>query len=119
MNFLLNVSADSIEKLSMKDATMQGLQMLLMGMGVVFAVLLVICLLLLCFRAVVGSATSSGKAKKPENKQEAIVEPVATYTPSDDELVAVIAAAIAAANADSPDKKFRVVSFKRVRQNRR
>ena len=83
------------------------------------AVLLVICVLLFCFRAVVGSVTEGRKPKKTVKLPEVAVEPAAINATSDDELVAVIAAAIAAANSDSSGKNFRVVSFKRVRPNRR
>ena len=119
MNFFLSANADALQELTTKDAALQGLQMVLMGMGVVFAVLLTICLLLLCFRTVVGGVTDGRKPKKVEKLPEVTVAPVVVNTTSDDELIAVITAAIAAASQDSSGKSFRVVSFKRVRPNRR
>ena len=58
--------------------------------------------------------------QKPDKKAdvpptvEAAPEVPATSAGNDEEIVAVIAAAIAAANSEMPNKKFRVVSFKRV-----
>ena len=47
--------------------------------------------------------------------KEKLIQQIQNYIPANEqeEIVAVIAAAIAAASAENPNAKFRVVSFKR------
>ena len=112
-NFILSISADQYsEKLNVSEALEFGGQMLLLGMGAVFAVLAIIWLVLTVFKAVFARIE---KNEKPATvKQEATTPaPTAAYT-ADTEIVAVIAAAIAMAESESGNNvKFRVVSFKR------
>lgn len=87
-----------------------GGQMVLIGMLTIFAVL---CLLWLCL-AIFGKVFNKTAAPK-EAKLEAAPAPVEVevYTADDEEIVAVIAAAIAMAESECENKKFRVVSFRR------
>lgn len=92
-------------------AALFGGAMVLIGMATIFAVL---CLLWACLALfnVVFSKAENGKADKA--KAEESTAPVAdVVTTNDDEIVAVIAAAIAMAEAENSELKFRVVSFKR------
>ena len=87
-----------------------GGQMLLIGIGTVFAVL---CLLWVCL-AVFEKVFKNLSVKKKESTVEPttpveVVEDVS----NDGEIIAAIAAAIAMAESDAPQTKFRVVSFKR------
>ena len=89
-----------------------GGMMLLVGVAAVFAVLGLIWLSLTIFTAVF-KKVSDGKQKKAI-EAEPVVEPVAATTSNDEEIVAVIAAAIAMAESESNGIKFKVVSFRRV-----
>lgn len=101
---------DSIDTSTLSGALNGGTQMLLLGMLMVFAVLGIIFLALQIFHFVC-SLFMGNKDKKEEVVEAAPVVPVKT---NDEEIVAVIAAAIAAAENEMPNARFRVVSFKRV-----
>ena len=89
-----------------------GGMMLALGMGTVFAVLVILWLALVLFKLAFHDLPSKKKAKAIA--PVVTVEPtVAEPTNSDDEIVAVIAAAIAMAESESNGVKFRVVSFRR------
>lgn len=98
--------ADVAEKLSF------GGMMVLIGMGAVFSVLVIIWLALTIFKAVFQSI--SGEKKTDKVIAEPTPEPVAAPVDADEEIVAVIAAAIAMAESESNGVKFKVVSFRRV-----
>ena len=89
-----------------------GGMMILIGMAAVFSVLFIIFLSLVVFKY----AFQGVSAKKSEPK--VVVQapaPVETNVQSaDEEIVAVISAAIAMAESESSGVKFRVVSFRRV-----
>ena len=101
---------DSIDTSTLSGAINGGTQMLLLGMLMVFAVLGIIFLALQIFHFV--CSLFMGNADKKEEVVEAA--PVVPVKTNDEEIVAVIAAAIAAAENDVPNARFRVVSFKRV-----
>lgn len=108
MNFLLEVTDYTKPVESFVDRLRFGGSMLLLGMAIVFAVLVIIWGSLSIFKLYFS---------KYEAKPKEVVEPPVTPAPvavtDDGEIVAVIAAAIAAAEAESDGTKFRVVSFKR------
>lgn len=86
----------------------------LMGMGIVFIVLILICLIIYCFKFL---SVAENKKKKAEPAPVAKATPAAPAAPvvqaqDDLELVAVIAAAIAASTGTSTDD-FVVRSIKR------
>lgn len=94
------------------DAAIFGGAILLIGMIAIFAVLVVIWMCLALFKV----AFQGAGAKKSSATVEAPAPVVAvqqTAPSADDEIVAVIAAAIAMAESESNGLKFRVVSFKR------
>ena len=87
-----------------------GGMMVLIGMAAVFAVLFIIYLSLVLFKF-----AFNGKANKGSSKEEiAPIAPQPTYDVNDEVMIAVIAAAIAAAEEENPGKQFKVVSFRRV-----
>lgn len=100
-----------------------GAEVLLRGMITVFAVLCVIWLSLVLLRLFLYDLPKRRAAKAApaeEEKNEAAPAPApAPIAPKTDdgELVAVIAAAIAAAEAEEGNGKFRVVSFHRVNKS--
>ena len=108
MNFLLNIDANYGEKL------LFGGQVVLIGMATVFAVLGLLWACLTVFKMVFYDIPNRRTAKiVPDTTvREEVVEPV-VYEDDDNEIVAVIAAAIAMAESESVGAKFRVVSFRR------
>ena len=100
--------AEKIENLG--DALVFGGAVVLIGMATIFSVLIVLWMFLSLFKIFFHDL--------PEKKKKAAVAtvaaaPVQTVTRQDDEIVAVIAAAIAMAESESSGIKFKVVSFKR------
>ena len=101
---------DNIDTSTLSGAINGGTQMLILGMLMVFAVLGIIFLALQLFHYLCNLVMN--KAEKKEEVVEAA--PVVDVKTNDEEIVAVIAAAIAAAENETPTARFRVVSFKRV-----
>lgn len=92
-----------------------GGTMVLIGMLAVFAVLFIIYLSLVIFKFAFQG--TSDKKKKKENDTlppSPDVQDIPVAATDDEEIVAVVAAAIAMAESESDGMKFRVVSFKRV-----
>ena len=97
-----------------------------LGMGTVFVILILICLIIYCFNFIPKiQASFSGSGKEPEEKKEAApaapvpavsaAAPAAQENPMDDcELVAVIAAAVAASEGAPSPEGFVVRSIRRV-----
>ena len=108
MNFLLEVTDYTKPVEGFLDRLTFGGFMLLLGMAVVFAVLIIIWGCLSVFKLYFAKSDV-----KPKEVVEAPVAPVVPVVQNDNEIVAVIAAAIAAAEAESDGTKFRVVSFRR------
>ena len=101
---------DNIDTSTLSGALNGGTQMLILGMLMVFAVLGIIFLALQIFHYACN--LFMGKADKKEKVAEPA--PAVVVKTNDEEIVAVIAAAIAAAENETPHARFRVVSFKRV-----
>lgn len=114
MNFFLNVSPENyndniLELLGPFQTFSFGTQILLLGIAAVFAVLGIIFALLTIFKKVFSNVST-------DNKEHTVKEePVYTEVsaPNEQEIVAVIAAAIAMAESETDNVKFRVVSFRR------
>lgn len=108
MNFLLEVTDYTKPVESFLDRLTFGGFMLLLGMAIVFAVLTIIWGSLAVFKLYFSKA---------ESKAPVVVEepaPVVQAPVSEEnEIVAVIAAAIAMAESESDGVKFKVVSFRR------
>ena len=114
MNLLFNLTEVNVsEKLSAVDALVYGLSMVLIGMATVFAVLITIWFALILFKYAFHDLPSK-TAGKPKEVTEQNIAPVYVQKASEnEEIVAVIAAAIAMAENENSGMKFRVVSFKR------
>ncbi len=108
MNSLLEVTNYSEPVGNILDRLTFGGFILLLGMAVVFSVLIIIWASLAVFKLYF--TKNEGKAVEPA---PAPVVEAAPKVSNDAEIVAVIAAAIAAAEADSDGIKFKVVSFRR------
>ena len=120
MNFLLGIDKSQygeaiIKSEGLAETFLFGGQIVLIGMVTVFAVLGLLFACLTVFKIVFHDMPSR---KKEKVLQKEVVDDVAdedTYSVTDDsEIIAVIAAAIAAAESESDNgTKFRVVSFRR------
>lgn len=88
-----------------------GGEMLLLGMGTIFAVLIIIMLALSLFKFFIVKESSNTKTVSSPFVNEPL--PVACSNTNEDEIIAVIAAAIAMAESEANGAKFRVVSFRR------
>ena len=93
------------------DKLLYGGQMLLIGLGMVFAVLIILMLTVLTFKNIFGKMTS-GEVNNTLKAEAPIIQTTRANADSD-EIVAVIAAAIAMAESENNGLTFRVVSFKR------
>ena len=113
--FLTGAEFDPTKPMELAEAIPYGLKTALLGMGVVFAVLIILLAVLSMFK-VVFYKNPEGEKKADAVKAEAPA-PVAEAAPiaytDDAELVAVITAAIASM-LDAPETSFRVVSFRRT-----
>ena len=129
-NFLtfsaLEIRADGTYTPFSADAWSYAAQMTLLGMGMVFTVLAVLWAVLMLFKVFfAGRKSKADKKAAPvaEKPAEVLTAPaVSAAQTGDDELVAIITAAVAAYMADegieAPAGGFRVVSFKRVQGGR-
>lgn len=118
MNFLLDITQNDygsniMNQYGFAESALFGLQVLLIGISTVFAVLAIIWFALIGFKFIFHDLkrTTVKKDVKP-----AVVpsEPIVVAQPQEEEIIAVIAAAIAMAESEAPSGiKFRVVSFKK------
>ena len=116
MNFLLDINSIDINKPIEKfgDKLLYGGQMLLIGMATVFSVLIILLIALTLFKLFFHDLPTRQKKATKEIKAEVATVSQAPAASDNDEIIAVIAAAIAMAeNECGGNKQFRVVSFKR------
>ena len=116
MNFLLEFSKEQFtqKNLPFSEVLTSGGMVFLTGMLTVFAVLCVLLLTLVAFKFFFHDLAHKNSKVKKEKEAPAPVY-TAPVVSDNDEIVAVIAAAIAMAENDcGANKKFRVVSFKRI-----
>ena len=114
MNFLLEFTKEQFtqDHLRMTDILTSGLEVVLTGMLTVFGVLILLWMTLVAFKFFFHDLTF-GKKKK-EIKSESMPTPQTYAANDDEEIIAVIAAAVAMAESEcGSNKSFRVVSFKR------
>ena len=98
---------------NISDKLQYGGTMLLLGMLTVFAVLAIIWLSLIIFKVVFHDLPEKKKAAPVQAALPAVADETVADT-NDEEIVAVIAAAIAMAESESNGIKFKVVSFRRI-----
>ena len=107
---------DPTKVMSIEDAIPYGLKTTLLGMGVIFAVLVILIAVLSVFKLVFYKGDAKDKKANvpaPVSEPVAAPEPVVPAAYDDAELVAAITAAIAVV-MDAPETSFRVVSFRRT-----
>ena len=99
----------------LKDVLLFGGSVLLIGIGTIFAVLCILWLFLVLFKIVFQNIEKKKEARKNAKAATSVVEKTNDTLQTDEgEIIAVIAAAIAMAESENSDLKFRVVSFKRI-----
>ena len=113
MNLLVKISDVDINSQisNIGDQLSFGIQIVLFGMAIVFAVLFIIWMAILGLRLLFSNVKTSPK-EAASNEPIQVVQPTATT--SDAEIIAVIAAAIATAEQENLGVKFRVVSFRKI-----
>ena len=113
MNFLLEVNVSQpIEDFNEK--LLYGGKTMLIGMLTIFSVLIILWFTLVLFKVFFHDLAHAKKTTKPIMQEAPAPVHNAPMVSENDEIVAVIAAAIAMAESEScGNKKFRVVSFKR------
>ena len=94
------------------QAALFGGSMVLIGMVTVFAVLCILWGCLVLFKVAFHDMPAKKAAEAPDTVKASPM-PVTPAASSNDEIVAVIAAAIAMAESENSGMKFRVVSFRR------
>ena len=118
MNFMLDIDKSQYgekirDTVGFGETALFGAKILLIGMVTVFAVLCLIWLCLTIFKTAF-SKDSKKTVKATKTVAEPVVEAAPVVVADDSEIIAVIAAAIAAAESESVSgAKFRVVSFRR------
>lgn len=115
MNFLLEFSKEQFaqKKLPISDVLSSGGMVVLTGMLTVFGVLCILWLALVGFKFFFYDLKQNRDKTKEINDEPTSVQQ-APATSGNDEIIAVIAAAIAMAESEfGGNKQFRVVSFKR------
>ncbi len=117
MNFLLeidNTLGIFDEGADLGKILTNGLQIVLIGIVTVFAVLGLLWAFLTVFKMVFYDASrNKSSVQIIDNTAAENVDSTELIDSSDEEIVAVIAAAVAAAESESNGIKFRVVSFRR------
>ena len=118
MFFALNVSVQDYGAAFSAERLALAGQMTLIGMGMIFAVLGILWAVLTVFKFIFARPAKEKKTEAPVAAPVVVEEAVVEETANDDELVAVITAAIAAYMAqEEPEiaaNAFRVVSFRRA-----
>ena len=118
MNFLLEVGKSDygdkiIETLGPTETLLFGGRMLLLGMLTVFSVLIIIWIALALFKVFFHDIPSKRRTTAATTPATEIAPVAPSTATADEEIIAVIAAAIATAEAEAGGAKFRVVSFRR------
>ena len=123
--YALNVSSDTKYTMFSADAFAKAAEVVLLGVGMVFAVLALLWLALSVFKLIFSGNTEKKKtAEQSAPEPEAETAPTAVPQTDDGELIAVLTAAIAAYRANEEGLTgesaggFRVVSFKRAAKGR-
>lgn len=112
---LINLGEEVKNAAPLSERVMMGVETTLLGMGVVFLALIILWAVLSVFKLVFYKPTGKEAEPAPTPVEVASPAPQATVTETagDEELVAVITAAIAAMT-DKPATSFKVVSFRRT-----
>ena len=125
MYYALSANVDTKYKAFSGDAWAEAGKVTLLGLGMVFAVLALLWLVLSVFKLLFVKNTAKKPAQKIEKAPAAEVDPTpAAATTDDDALIAVITAAITAYRSSEEGMNsaeangFRVVSFKRAGKGR-
>ena len=119
MNFLLEITKEQynqkiFELFGFGETFIFGAKIALIGMAAVFSALCLIWLSLCIFKIVFHDIPAKKAARPVAVAAPVAEEKTVEYVSDDAEIIAVIAAAIAMAESESLDSKFKVVSFRRT-----
>ena len=122
MHYLLPLAENAVKDVAAVpegtfDKLMYGLNIAVIGLGTVFAVLIIIMCVLYLFRLFFYTMPNRKKAEAEQEKTVSTVQtPVRAADTGEDELIPVVIAAAVAAYMDSaaPHSKYRIRSFKRI-----
>ena len=120
MNFFLEITKDQFQTVTINgdnfaDMLAFGAKMLLIGVGTVFSVLALIWGALVLFRIFFHDLPAKHAEKRSVHAfAENTADVPGSEQTDEGELIAVLTAAVVAAESDAPGKKFRVVSFRRT-----
>jgi sodium pump decarboxylase gamma subunit len=118
MNNLLEIGKENYNEVIINtqgfmETLTYGAKMVLIGMLAVFSVLCLIWFCLYLFGVAFNGASVKNKDEKTVKEEVNITPLESSGSENDDEIIAVIAAAIAMAESEAEGTKFRVVSFRR------
>ena len=109
------VDFSNFEISQLGDALIFGGAVLLIGMATIFVILCLLWLCLILFKVFFHDLPEKRAKKRTSLAAMAVAESEEETSEADDgEIIAVLAAAIAAAESEDNGLKFRVVSFRRV-----
>ena len=115
MEQFLNEALKTGQGIELSDALSAGGVVTLMGVGIVFSVLVVLMIVLMLFKVIFYKNDSKKQTAATEVKQEVKQEVVSEVKPvaSDDELIAVLTAAIAA-SLNTSTYNLKIKSYRRI-----
>lgn len=106
--------------MTISEALLEGLSTTVVGLSIVFAVLIILMIVLMLFEKIFYKPQKPAEVKKPEPaKQEAVKAaeaPAAGDNADDEELIAVLTAAVAA-SLNTSTYNLRIKSYRRVNNN--
>ncbi|MDD6484616.1 MAG: OadG family protein [Clostridiales bacterium] len=101
--------------MSVSEALATGLQTTVVGLSIVFSVLIIIMLVLYCFKFIFAPKEEKAQPEPPK-PVEAVKEPVAEEQVNEEELIAVLTAAVAA-SLNTSTYHLQIKSYRRVGNN--
>lgn len=114
MDKILSASLKTGESVQLGEALSAGLKVTVVGLSIVFAVLIVLMIVLVLFRVIFyKEAKNNVNEKQIESVPSPIPQKVSESKNENDELIAVITAAIAA-NLGTEESKFKIRSYRRI-----
>ncbi len=117
LNTLLQIGDNLNENSTLADRAYVGLQVVLIGMGVVFAVLVLLIGILQLFKLFANKQPKESVKQEPvvsAPKSTPIAAPVSSQPASEEELVVAIATAAIAAQRGESECNFNVISIKKI-----
>ena len=114
MDKILSASLKTGESVQLGEALSAGLKVTAVGLSIVFAVLIILMIVLVLFKVIFYKEVKINNSEDQiENVPAPIPPKIPENKPDNDELIAVITAAIAA-SLGTEESKFKIKSYKRI-----